>query len=289
MIETSPKKLFIAFQEYLVRQSMSPATIKNYMADLNIFTQHLAPQAYNGASLLTYSAADIRAYRDKMNAKGLATSTINRRLQALRKFGQFVIESRLRTHNPALEVACLQTGKSSPPRILSDNEADDLLETVLVKATASKASRDYAIILTLLSSGIRLRELVDLRLEDVELGLDEGYLMIGSSAQDGGRVIPFGAATTAALKAYLRVRPNIPNQDHLFLNREGRHISPRTVQRMVTRYAQAAGLEDISTQTLRTTFAHAMFKGTGDLKVVAKLMGHRSTATTARYFDNLDS
>lgn len=281
-------QLSISFQEYLVRQGMSPATVKNYLADLNIFARWFGARANDDASVLTCSAADLRAYRTEMNADGLATSTINRRLQALRKFGQFAVASGLRTYNPALDVARLRSGQPSPPRALSNAEADDLLETVLAEAKPSQVHRDYAIVLTLLSCGVRLRELVDLRLEDVELDVDEGYLMLGPSAAEGGRVIPFGAATVAALMTYLRVRPNVPG-DRFFLSREGRPISPRTVQRLVAQYAQAAGLRDVSAQTLRVTFAHAMLEGIGDMETVTKLMGHRSKAVTARYFTHSHS
>jgi site-specific recombinase XerD len=284
MAEQMDFQLLISFQEYLVHQGMSPATVKNYLADVNAFARWFGAQTKNGASLLAFSAMDLRAYRTGMSDDGLATSTINRRLQALRKFGQFVVEAGLRTYNPAHDVARLRPGQPQPPRILSSAEADDLLETVLAQAKPSQVHRDYAIVLLLLSCGIQLRELVDLRLEDVDLGIDEGYLMIGSSALDGGRVIPFGAATAAAMAAYLRVRPNTPDEDHFFLSREGRLISPRTIQRLITHYAQAAGLDNVSAQTMRATFAHAMFEGTGDIKVVAKLMGHRSEAVTARYF-----
>jgi site-specific recombinase XerD len=263
---------------------MSPATVKNYLADLRSFAQWCYSRQENDTSLLSFSATDLRAYCAEMSDSGLAASTINRRLQALRKFGQFAVESDLLAHNPAHDVARVQPERVSSARALSKAEADDLLEVVLAEARSSHVQRDYAIVLTLLSCGIRLRELVDLRLEDVELDVDEGYLMVGSSAMDGGRVIPFGGVPAAALVAYLRVRPNVPGVDYLFLNREGRPISPRTVQRLVARYARAASLEDVSPQTLRMTFAHAMFEGIGDLEIVAKLMGHRSTAITAGYF-----
>lgn len=268
---------------------MSPATVKNYLADLNAFARWYRTQAENGASLLTFSSADLRAYRAEMSSDGLSVNTVNRRLQALRKFGQFVVETGLAAHNPAHDVARVQPERPSLSCPLGHSEADDLLEAVLAEAKVGQVQRDYAIVLTLLSCGVRLRELVDVRLEDVELGVDEGYLMIGSSSAEGGRVIPFGAATAAALMAYLRVRPNVSGVDHFFLSREGRPISPRTVQRLVSHYARAAGLEDVSAQTLRTTFAHAMFEGTGDLEIVAKLMGHRSTAVTARYFERSQS
>jgi len=277
-------QLFISFQEYLVRQGMSPATVKNYLADLRSFAKWHNSHQEDGASLLAFAAADLRAYCTQMSDSGLAVGTVNRRLQALRKFGQFAIESNLLAHNPAHDVARVRPEQALSPCALSNAEADDLLEAVLAEAKSSQVQRDYAIVLTLLSCGIRLRELVDLRLEDVELGVDEGYLMVGSAAAEGGRVIPFGAAPAAALMAYLRVRPNVPGVDYLFLSREGRPISPRTVQRLVARYARAAGLEEVSPQTLRTTFAHAMFEGIGDLRAVARLMGHRSTAVTARYF-----
>ena len=281
--QTDPQLLSL-FQEYLVGHGLSPATVKNYLADLNVFSRWYTDRVEDGASLLDLSAADLHAYRAAMSSRGLAASTVNRRLQALRKFGQFAVESNLLWHNPAHDVARVRLERTAPPRTLSDVEADDLLEAVLAEAKPGHVQRDYAIVLTLLSCGIRLSELADLRLEDVELGVDEGYMMLGSSAEEGGRVIPFGAAAAAALKAYLRVRPNVPGIDYFFLSREGRPISPRTVQRLVARYAQAAGLEDVSPQTLRATFAHAMFHGTGDLEVVAKLMGHRSIYITARYF-----
>jgi site-specific recombinase XerD len=285
LAEQTDSQLFISFQEYLVRQGMSPATVKNYLVDLRAFARWYDAQRENGVSLLAFSAAELRAYRAEMSSNGLSPSTVNRRLQALRKFGQFAVESGLSPHNPAQDVARLRTERPSPPRALAADEADALLEAVLAEAKPSQVQRDYAIVLTLASCGIRLREVVDLRLEDVELGVDEGYVMIGSSAAEGGRVIPFGAATAAALKAYLRVRPNVPGVDYFFLSREGRPISQRTVQRLVARYAQAADLENVSPQTLRTTFAHAMFEGTKDMKIVAQLMGHRSTAITARYFE----
>lgn len=263
---------------------MSAATVKNYLCDLNAFARWCKAKQGTISSLLSCSAADLRTYCAEMSNDGLAPSTINRRLQALRKFGQFAVESGLRTDNPARDVSCLRTRQSSPPRVLSSAEADDLLEAVLADAKPGHVQRDYAIILTLLSCGIRLRELVDLRLEDVQLDVDDGYMMIGSTATDGGRVIPFGPVTTAALTAYLRVRPNVPDEDHFFLSREGHPISSRTVQRLVAHYARAARLKDVSAQTLRTTFAYFMFEGTANVDIVAKVMGHRSKATTARYF-----
>ena len=284
MADQADPQLLSLFQEYLVGHGMSPATVDNYLADLNVFSRWYTARAEDGASLLTFSATDLRAYCTAMSDNGLATSTINRRLQALRKFGQCAVESNLLAFNPAHDVARVRPEKTSPRRALSNVEADNLLEAVLAEAKPSQIQRDYAILLALLSCGIRLRELIDLRLDDVELGVDDGYLMVGSSAEEGGRVIPFGAATTVALMAYLRVRPSVPGVDFFFLSREGRPISPRTVQRLVARYAQAAGLEGVSPQTLRTTFAHAMFEGTGDMEVVAKLMGHRSVHITARLF-----
>lgn len=285
MTAYTDSQLLISFQEYLVGCGMSPATVKNYMADIDNFGRWCRSQGKDGAWLLSCSAVDLRAYRDQMAQEGLSLHTVNRRLQALRKFGQFAIVAGLREQDPARDVDRLRPGRAQPPRVLSDAQAEDLLEAVQASAGPSRVKRDYAIVITLLTCGLRLRELIDLRLEDVELGVDEGYLMVGALATQGGRVIPFGMAPAAALTAYLRTRPGVPDEDRLFLSREGRPISPRTVQRMVARYAEAAGLQDVSMRTLRATFAHAMLKGTGDIEVVARLMGHSSPASTARYFE----
>jgi len=268
------------FEEYLVRSALSPTTVVNYLADLRAFARWFAERHGEGVSLTLLTSEDVRAYcRYLLDEEKRAPSTINRRLQAVRKFCRFAVENGLMAENPAAEVALLR--ETTPPLpTLSQAEVAALLEAAR-RRRGSTAPRDYAIIRLLLDTGLRVGELVDLRLDDVDLEL--GFVMVGQSAADGGRFISLSQETCDALRDYLQVRPFVPAVDHLFLSREGNPISIRTVQRLIRLYGQLAGLEGVSAHTLRNTFAQTLWQNTRDVTTLAQALGHRSLNTTARY------
>jgi site-specific recombinase XerD len=266
--------LLAQFEEYLVATGLAPTTVTNYLADLRRFAQWWDEFQGEGVSVLTTTAADIRRYRRDMARRGWAPATINRRLQGIRKFFSFAITADLLPVNPAAEVSRVDEQNSAPSRILTPVELGRLLAAVRSN-NGGQSRRDYALLQVLVETGVKVSELVDLRLEDVELGVGEGYLLVGNSLVTGGRCLPIGPAVCAALRNYLRVRAPALGVMHLFLNREGRPISPRTVQRLVSVYARAAGLTGVSTHTLRQTFAHTAVEESGDPQAVAQLLGLR--------------
>jgi len=275
--ETMDDRLLIRFREYLQASALAPRTVANYLADVRTFIRWYAA-ANGGAALSDLTAEDIEEYCRYMgNDEGWGPSTVNRRLQAVRKFCSFAVKVGLMEDNPAAEVR-LREVRPTAPRSLGPDEVERLLEAVRGKRP-SLVKRDYAIIRLLLATGIKVGELVDLRLSDIRLGEDGGELTVGSDR----RCIPLDAATCAALRDYLRVRPASPGDGNLFLSQEGRPISRRTVQRLVSAYAAEAGLKGVSPRVLRHTCAKSMLEETGDLATVARLLGHRSLETTARY------
>jgi len=273
--------LLARFEEYLVATGLAPTTITNYLADLRGFAQWWAETQGKGVSLLTVTADGIRRYRRDMARRGWAPATINRRLQGIRKFFSFAVTTGLLPTNPAAEVSRVNEQRSAPSRILTPAELGQLLAAVRSN-NGSQSRRDYALLQVLVETGIKVSDLVDLRLEDVELGVGEGYLLVGSSLATGGRCLPLGPTVCAALRSYLRVRAPAPGVTHLFLNREGRPISPRTVQRLVSTYARAAGLTGVSAHTLRQTFAYTAMEESGDPKAVARLLGLREVPRYVR-------
>jgi len=275
--ETMDDRLLTRFREYLQASALAPRTVANYLADVRTFIRWYAA-ANGGAALSDLTAEDIEEYCRYMgNDEGWGPSTVNRRLQAVRKFCSFAVKVGLMEDNPAAEVR-LREVRPTAPRSLGPDEVERLLEAVRGKRP-SLVKRDYAIIRLLLATGIKVGELVDLRLSDIRLGEDGGELTVGSDR----RCIPLDAATCAALRDYLRVRPASPGDGNLFLSQEGRPISRRTVQRLVSAYAAEAGLKGVSPRVLRHTCAKSMLEETGDLATVARLLGHRSLETTARY------
>jgi integrase/recombinase XerC len=269
----------------LVKLGLSPATIINYLADMQGVARWCV-ESGQGCSLLNLTADDVRAYCQHLRAaRGLAPATVNRHLQAIRKFCDFARQADLMESNPAANVKRLQ----APPTLRRALNADEIAR-LLEAAQAGRPSlvkRDYAIIQLFLQTGIKVGELTELQLADIELTDRKGVLTVTGNGNNNHRRIPLKAPTCQALQNYLRVRPPSPGVKHLFLSQEGNSISTRTVQRLVNVYTKAAGLSDVSTHTLRYTFATSMLEETGDVTAVANLLGYRSVATTLRCISKL--
>jgi site-specific recombinase XerD len=268
------------FEEYLVRVGMAPATIANYLGDVRDFC-HWQSSHLSNTSLLDAHADHVRRYCQALRLRGRSAATINRRLQAVRKFYDFAVLTELSSHNPARDVERVTEGSAAPPRVLTANEAHKLLCAVGNDGDGL-SRRDRAIVCLLLNTGLKVSELVDLRVEDLELDVGNGYLLVGQDAQQGGRCLSLGSEACAVLRAYMRVRASCNKEDHLFVSRQGQRLSVRSVQRLVSGYARAAGLDGVSAHTLRYTFAHDALEDQ-DLPEVARMLGLRDAADVRRY------
>jgi integrase/recombinase XerC len=283
--------LLARFEEHLVLTQLSPATVVNYLADLRALLRWGEEHAGSSFSLVALTADDIRAYRAYVfEEKGCAAATINRQLQALRKFCAFTTRVGLTAANPAEDIALVQDGESeATPTPLTEAQV-----ATLVKASASGqpslARRDTVILMLLLHAGLRVNELVELRLDDVQFDYPGVHLVVGLPSRHGKdsrpgetRNVPLEGEARQALYDYLSVRPQIEGEDHLFLSREGRPLSVRSVQRIVSLLGRSAGLEGVSPQALRRTYANHLLATTGDLALVAERLGQRDLAAAAQY------
>ncbi len=281
MFRDADNNLLARFEKYLLELNLSPATVVNYLADMRGVARWCV-ESGQGCSLLNLRTADVRAYCQHLRAeRGLAPTTVNRHLQAIRKFCDFAQQADLMGSNPAAEVRPIQ----APPTLrkaLNDEEIARLLEA-LQTGRPSLVKRDYAIIQVLLQTGIKVGELTELQLADIELTDSRGALTVKGNGGNSDRCIPLNAPACQALQDYLQVRSSSPDVKHLFLSQEGNSISARTVQRLVNVYTRAADLTGVSAHTLRYTFATSMLEETGDVATVANLLGHRSVETTIRY------
>jgi integrase/recombinase XerC len=276
------KDLLARFEEHVVILGLAPATIANYLADVHSFATWFSESTLGGVLLTEASPEHVRCYCQSLQKQGRSISTINRHLQAVRKFYDFVELAGLAVGNPARDVERVNERSEPSPRILTADQVNKLLQAV--SDQDSLARRDRAMLLLLLDTGIKVRELVDLRVDDLDLSVGTGYVWIGEDLQSGGRCLTLGPETCAALRAYLRIRSSAPGVDELFVSRQGQSLSARTVQRLVSSYARAAGLEGVSAQTLRYTFAHDALQER-DLSEVARLLGLRDLASARRYLD----
>jgi site-specific recombinase XerD len=226
---------------------------------------------------------DIEAYCLYLReTKSHAPATVNRRLQALRKFYGFAIMQGWTPTNPADGVSLLSEIASDRSRFLTSADISRLLASV--RCSRSRwADRDWAVIQVFLGAGLKLSELNRLRLGDLQLDGDQPYLDVRGASGERNRTVPLEAEPCEALRTYLEARRAAPGVDYAFVNRDGNPLSTRSVQRLLHYYAAAADLPGLTTQALRYEYAKKVYEDCDDLEAVARLLGHRHLATTIRY------
>lgn len=271
------------FEAYLSSSGLASATIINYLADLRAFFRWSEENKDSDRSPLCLEPSDIRDFCSYLReTKGHAPATINRRLQALRKFYGLALAEGWAGTNPAEDVPLLEECISGRSRSLTPEDVADLLAAVR-QSRSRQAARDLAIIQLLLGAGLKLGELTDLRLVDVHLDVNPPYLEVRDASGDSNRTVLLDDEVYDALRIYLPTRRAAQGVDCFCVNRDGNPLSTRSVQRLLHHYAQAAGLDGLTTQALRYVYARKVYEDSGDLKAVAQHLGHRHLATTIRY------
>jgi site-specific recombinase XerD len=258
------------FQSYLERRNYAPHTVRNYLHDLHGFFAQEHPD------ILVITPAEVERYIESMQAQGLSPATINRRLCALRRLYIYLREDL--AYDLVVPVRLTHYLKKDRllPRPLRDEEIQHLFAVI-------HDLRDRAIVILILRAGLRVEEIVNLKLRDLDLSRQRLIVRDGKGGKD--RRVYLSQDAVFALEAYLRQRANAPCP-HLFLVQkgayEGRGISVRGVQKRLERYAHLTGVH-VSAHRLRHTFATNLLEGGADIVTVQELLGHVSVTTTQRY------
>lgn len=280
MTERELQDTLAGYEKYLADSGLSEVTVKGYLGDIRQFASWLAREGL--ASPLASTSQEIRRYcLQLVMTKAHPPATANRRLQAIRKFYRYSLEEGLVTEDPSLGIKLLPQPPSEGARGLDRSEVESLLQAV-GRGGSRLAKRDYAIVQLMLQTGIRVGELTRLKLGDLTLSDDRGVLRVKGRGTSQDRTIPLNKSVRKALRAYLDERGE-RTSGHLFLSSKGEPLSARSVQRLVNSYAKAAGLENVSTYSLRQTYGQQLLRDTGDLSLVAKLMGHKRLETAIKY------
>lgn len=277
--------ILIKFEESLIQAALSSSTIVNYLADLRAFLRWGKQEITREFSLLQVSQKHIRLYRSHLDQElKRAASTVNRHLMALRKFYSFAQGNGFLSIDPTSGVSLLSDQGQNNARSLSKEEIEKLLIAAQNGSRAGLVRRDLAILHLLLHTGLRVGEIVDLKKEDIIFHDPGVILQVGSNQHETqARYLPLSSEVCKVLHHYLLVRPQTAATEHFFLSQEGRPLSKRTVQRIVSDCAKAAGLAGISAQSMRRTFALQLFSKTDDLALVSKRLGHQNITITEQY------
>ncbi|PKB79354.1 MAG: hypothetical protein BZY88_13815, partial [SAR202 cluster bacterium Io17-Chloro-G9] len=275
------------------QRSLSDNTLRVYLADISAFRWYLAIE---NLSLTDMDRNMLRGYLAwlAMSAKvpvkpgrtnrgsetGYARVSIARKLTVLRSFYRFLVQEELFAINPVPSGRSFRVKVEKPlPSFLGQQEVHRLLDAP--EGEKPIADRDRAILEVLYSCGVRLAEIQELDLADVDL-TQRQILVKGKGSKE--RWVLFGQPAEEALRRYLQgSRPELVSKPTgaLFLNRYGQRLSRRGIQRLVKGYAARAGTRDgVHPHTLRHTFATHMLEGGADLRVIQELLGHSSPATT---------
>ncbi|MEA3351167.1 MAG: tyrosine-type recombinase/integrase [Chloroflexota bacterium] len=278
------------FENYLTAQDYSQLTIKGYVGDTRRFMHWFSEHREQTFSIKAIQPQDVQTYRQQLLVKGQKPNTINRKIAAIVAFGKWGVAVGRVDQNPGLHVRNLDS-VSLAPKWLDKNELaafiraaeDDL---VLARQRYPRLwilrLRDTAMVITLVNTGLRVRELCALTLDDVEISARKGQATVNGKGFKQ-RTIPLNTACRQILNEWLQYRPG-SDKRALFINQRRATVRPRSAQRAVKRIAEQAGLgDDVTPHTLRHTFAKSLINEGVTLEKVAKLLGHSSLNTTRIY------
>ncbi|MGH7355744.1 MAG: site-specific tyrosine recombinase XerD [Candidatus Rokuibacteriota bacterium] len=259
-------------------QGASPNTLAAYRRDLLDFLAFLAPLRRHPAGI---DRDDVILYVERLRARGLAPSSVARRLSALRGFYRHLVREGDLPRDPT-ELVEVPRAPRPLPKALSHEAAAALVEAPDTRLP--RGVRDRAILELLYATGIRASECLGLRLED--LNLTAGYVVCTGKGNKQ-RLVPVGAEALERVRAYLRdVRPRharLRDSGHLFLSSRGGRLSRQALWTIVRRAAVVAGVRRASPHVLRHSFASHLLQGGADLRSVQAMLGHADISTTQIY------
>lgn len=272
-------------------RNLSEHTLRNYRIDLGQFYDYLAPLDNRGhrrpVNIRSIDNITIREFMARLYAKKKKKTSIARKLAALRSFFKFLCREQILDLNPAQLVSSPRLEKKLPKH-LTIEAVIRFIETPDLDTPLGK--RDRAILELLYATGMRVSELVNLNLNDIDFK-HQSVRVKGKGRKE--RIVPFGKKAQEALQLYLSARGELLAEASeeerdplaLFLNYQGTRITTRSVGRLITKYAKLCAdvNPDVSPHSLRHSFATHLLNAGADLRVIQELLGHARLSTTQQY------
>ena len=266
---------FIRHLEY--ERRLSPLTCKNYRRDLQALAAFCEQSDVDSWGDL--DSEHVRVFSATCFRKGLSARSIQRRLSAARTFFRYLIREKAVSKNPVSSVSAPKGKKRLPGNL----DADRMARLLDIPGDGAIVDRDRAILELLYSSGLRLAELIDLNLGDVDMH-DATVRVTGKGNKD--RIVPVGRHALKALRQWYATRGELADADEtaIFVSNRGTRISARSVQARVKHWAKQQGLDaNVYPHLFRHSFATHVLESSHDLRGVQELLGHANISTTQVY------
>nr|WP_312576280.1 tyrosine-type recombinase/integrase [Sedimentibacter sp.] len=272
-----------SYKEFLYSKSLSTNTINSYIYDINSFEEYIKND-YD-SELSKTKKAQILTYLVNLQKQGKSSSTISRTISALKNFFEYLKKEKVISDNPVMNIHSPKQIKKIPS-ILSEEEINELM--ALPDKDTFKGSRDSALLELLYSSGIKVTELINIKIQNVNL-----YARIISIVGSKERIVPLGHNAEVSMLNYLKKFRDIKCKDssneYLFINSSGESISRQGIWKILKYYEKKMkGGKELSPQILRNSFAVHLLSHGADLGTVQELMGLVSLSATQNYLQNLD-
>lgn len=257
------------FKKYLKSNNRSNSTVVAYGKDIDQLISFLEELQRNQIQEVTKE--DIEAFLAKMTKEGYTPKSVSRKINSTRTFYRFLKVSEYVTDDPSLLVSHPKY-QLAPPRILTP------MEYRALRDAARNDPRMFAIIEVLLQTGIRIGELSNLKLSDV----NKESLHIAPFEKHEERIVPLNKRAQEALNNYMKIRPDV-KEEHLFITKSGKPFLIRNIRTAVERYFRLAEIKGAKVNDLRHTFVAHHLKHGVSLVVLSKVLGHKRLSTTERY------
>lgn len=256
----------------------SENTVSSYMRDIHQFASYLEERHL---PILDVDRSAVNAYMESLHNKGKSAATVSRCLASLKSFYNYAVSQGEKDVNPVVNIQ-VEKAEKKLPQILTGKEVELLLEQP--KCTDLKGYRDKAMLELLYATGIRVSELINLDVSDVNL--PGGFI----KCESGGkvRIIPLYPEAIKALGEYIEdIRPKMvadAREESLFVNVSGERMSRQGFWKIIKYYQEKAQIEkDITPHTLRHSFAAHLLENGADLRSIQEMLGHSDISSTQIY------
>lgn len=275
-----------SYENYLISvKKASNNTVSSYIRDIRQFSEWL--RSSEDLDLVHASQLNIQDYLLDLRNNGRSAATVSRALASLKNFYSYLVSTGHIDEAPTVAAIHVERGEKKLPQILTGKEVELLLSQP--SGSDPKGRRDKAMLEVVYATGIRVTELIDLNVSDVDLQLGS----IKCSGSKKSRVIPLYPAAHQALAIYLRdVRDTLVHdagESALFVNVNGTRMSRQGFWKILKHYQDKAGIEkEITPHTLRHSFAVHLLENGADLGSLQELMGHSDISSTQMYTHMID-
>ncbi|MDD4135939.1 MAG: tyrosine-type recombinase/integrase [Candidatus Shapirobacteria bacterium] len=277
MADLSLENALSLFTNALTKNGKSSNTIVAYKGDLNQLITFLKKQD-SSLNIETVTENSIESFKKDLTQNEYTAKSISRKLNSIKNFFSFLKNEGVITIDPSIEVKHPKY-ENDLPKILKPIEYRSLRDA------CRNDNRATAIVELMLQSGLRIKEIENLKLDNIK----DNEILIESYESHSSRVVPLNNSAKTALKKYLEDGRYPGKAKNVFVTKTGRSLLARNIRSLLNRYFNKADIKDIKVNDLRNTFIVFQLKSGVPIDVVSQIVGHKRISTTEKYLELIDS